>query len=657
MNFQVAKEFLDKAVLFVADGLSVESVMMSLAFVTLMAMILETILFGDASECWVPIFRVWVFRSLREKAEQAERWRKEAEERVKENYALRRAYNYWSDPAVLEAEIPGSVAEKSTPPPFQFVVSSRPKGHFQAAEVILGQGLCVNLSKVRGQPRFFFLIPLHVVELCSFEFTLTGPLGEAIYTKSMFKTLRGFDVAYREVDHGACQKIGVSVAKPKTLEEGSPAFCCAKGLRFSGYCEDENVLGVVSFTGTTKPGYSGAAYYGSENTAFAMHTTGAGTKDGKNCGISLVFIRALLSAGIPESSEEYYEDVITRQFARNKLVWGYSHPDERDMIVFRDMKGEYHEVESDLFDRIAQRHGMDTRHSYREGGKLEGKVYSTRFRSREVQTTFVDWEDRVQVEVEVKKFVEKEIVPTVYKADEAPKVVEEIPFVASTVLDREVAPTPRVKPRKSGLEKKMKKVVKESEDSSAFLDVFASEDLTTQLPESDAPNVDELINNVLSFQESLTQEALDMDGRMRMLVQQSEASTHRWVEQQLSTLAESFNQNLDSKMRSLEELILQKFSHAPARSATQKPSKQLSEQEIARRQELKRLEEERAELKKQEKEHHERRMRLEQDLRDLKQQRKELGRRMFQTTPKAARPRKNSLGSSSTCSKSSALGE
>lgn len=642
---------------------TLEKILILLNLLFLVFHILEWLSYrGFPKIMWIPFLRakfglrvVGTGRTYSEVEVENERLRKEIA-------LIRRAFNFWAQPPTDESVVPGCIAEKGNPPSFQFSVRSTSPLDPLGDEIHVGYGLCVNFSIQKSVSRFFFIMPMHVHTLCNFEFKLTGPLGEQYYSKNQFRNLEGQDVMYKEVSSLEMVKLGVSAARPQALSEGSPAYVAAKGFRYAGFCEDEKVLGVVSFTGTTKPGFSGAAYFSTEKTAFAMHTTGSGTKDGKNCGVNLLFIRTLLRLGKQESSEEYYESAIVSQYKKNELVWGYAYPGEFDYVVFKDQKGNYHEIENDLFDNIVHRHGIQSKRFYQPEGRLEGQPIKI-FKENETQTVSVrcgdDWIPRTSVGRETVQTVRWEAIdcePVLEAADMQP--VSKLDFEAQVELGYE---TLRYARSEEDVIAKAEAMVKEN---SSFLGLAdASVDSTTLLPESGVPCLSQLVDPLPTFPEFRAPESSDTLGPTKTLVQLSEASTCKWVEQRLSTLQGSLEDKMEARFKALEDLILQRFSHALAPSATpklsQKPpdsAKALADkQKKERREELQRKLDEQSKLLKQKKKAlQEEESRKRKELEEEERKRKELIKALNDLGPQ---PKKKSSSSTVHSSKSSECGD
>lgn len=574
-------------------------------------------------------------------------YERKLEELREEIRFLRDNYAIWSDEPVLEALIAGSEGfERSAPPSNQMKILTRARSTTSDFEYNVGQAVCMRVVNRDRTYSYFFVTAEHVVNQCASKFRLVGPTGSFEVTRRDFKSLGKFDISYMEVGTKEMQRVGVSAARPQVVGDRTPAYIIALGKKYPGVCMDGETIGVVSFDGSTESGFSGAAYLTSDKSILAIHTTGRGTRRGLNCGVSADMIAALLVRGVPESSEDYYEDVIRNQHTRGKLVWGYSHPDETDYVVFRDARGRYHEVGADVFERVMEKHGIQSSTYYREGGKLEDKTFVMKTKDFSCEAKFAVYEEVTGVYAQVKGGPVQEC--------------------STEMVSSWVQHSPQGKTRETQIGTGLRgEVVKEvladailesAVEPASFLGergATVSGVSTSELPEIRVPSLDEVTTEFPTSQDFEIQENSDTSGHVKTHVQRSEVSTCRWVEQLVEQRVNCLEERVCNSLDRLERMLLQNSSLVCAQAAAKKlqqpstsgPSGQNVKKRVGKEEqekEKKRLEEE----KKAKDEKKKRLKEISEQQTELKRKLKELARELDRVNESSTKSRGSSRTSS-----------
>lgn len=305
---------------------------------------------------------------------------------------FQRTYVSWITGGEPESMIPGSSLFQGKPQPFTLHVYTRSCVPGSEDMLLVGEACVVTIRpwNKSTQQRPVVVTAMHVISSCTKVVTLEGPRDILTLQTSDFKPVGQCDAAYYPLSEVELMKLGASQAKIAPLPQAMPVQIYGRGMMSHGMLTHSSVAGLVEYDGSTIKGFSGSPYYVGK-AVYGLHTTGQNNKQ-TNVGISMDFIQMLIRIdmfGRREDSSEYFEEVIKDLFGKNKLAWSYSHPTERDTVVFRDASGRYQEVDADDFDRWTYGKGFKVDRMYKADGRLENTTRKAGVLSvdRQVQTT------------------------------------------------------------------------------------------------------------------------------------------------------------------------------------------------------------------------------------------------------------------------------
>lgn len=160
---------------------------------------------------------------------------------------------------------------ESMRPGSQFFPKEIPRFQVEIHEAGL---LCGTFSGYGVRVNNFLVVPTHVVRGLT-EILLVGPKGKLYLTSSPLKSRQHSDVSYYQISMEQWTRIGVSKAPgAKPISALQHVNCCGKEGASSGFLRKSSTKGVLTYTGSTVPGMSGAAYHDGLNW-FGMHTGAA----------------------------------------------------------------------------------------------------------------------------------------------------------------------------------------------------------------------------------------------------------------------------------------------------------------------------------------------------------------------------------------------
>lgn len=189
--------------------------------------------------------------------------------------------------------------------------------------------------------------------------------GSVVVKRDDFVVRPLSDVAFLPMV-GSYGCLALSKAKLSYRESNQAAMIYAYGKNTIGMVEDMSAFGLVSYTGTTLNGYSGAPYYFG-NAVFGIH---CGSASGCNFGVEASYLdfafqddSSLSQSSCDEDTWDWIEKKLTEG---DKMQWR-THPGNAEMILVK-YKGRYIEVDTDteVGDRILKRL---SKHEERASGK------------------------------------------------------------------------------------------------------------------------------------------------------------------------------------------------------------------------------------------------------------------------------------------------
>lgn len=192
------------------------------------------------------------------------------------------------------------------------------------------------------------LTAAHVLERLEESFEIRTDLGTVTVNSEAINYVNCLDLAFVKLDEKQFSVLGLTkgnLANIAVLEGDSfYAMITGFGLYSMGTVTFNNSFGMVTYTGSTAGGFSGAPYV-SNKTIYGIHT-GAGAI---NLGISAAYIRMLLSEQL-EDTAEWLENEFANQKKRGQKIDFRTSPGDPDMVEFR-VGREYHMVDAEIFFR------------------------------------------------------------------------------------------------------------------------------------------------------------------------------------------------------------------------------------------------------------------------------------------------------------------
>lgn len=149
-------------------------------------------------------------------------------------------------------------------------------------------------------------IPTHVLAQCGG----TAVVGNKRIITKWDQSCKLADVSYAMLTEAQFSELGLRKPSIGTVSGYTVAACSGMEGASSGNLRRMSTIGMLSYSGSTIPGYSGAAYY-DKNVLFGMHTGESGS--GINCGVAAVFLAAEIKARylevIPEARSKKMTNV------------------------------------------------------------------------------------------------------------------------------------------------------------------------------------------------------------------------------------------------------------------------------------------------------------------------------------------------------------
>lgn len=237
---------------------------------------------------------------------------------------------------LLERAIAGSAPSRGVQSPrFQCEIRS-------VGGALIGQGF---RASVGGQD--VIVTALHNVDD---EVMIQSPAGKVLIKRDDFKLRPQADVAFLPYE-GRVSVLALGKAKLQAKSETQMASIHSNGEGTIGCIEDLSMFGLVKYTGTTYPGYSGAPYFFGNN-IFGVHL---GTNGTINFGLEATYLEVLIQvdaevenpAGVEDS-----EDFLYGQLTRGKKGEWKATGDPDQISV--KMNGKYHlvDITSDIGGKI-----------------------------------------------------------------------------------------------------------------------------------------------------------------------------------------------------------------------------------------------------------------------------------------------------------------
>lgn len=216
----------------------------------------------------------------------------------------------------LESAQPGSTLVKGPMPDFQ-VRLMRPG---VLVDTHVGHGIRVGDHLV---------VPLHVLTDCGPMVIISGKSGKVLLENVSYVASRVVaDLAYVLIPASSWAKLGTISAQLRTETKFPMVHCSGMGMISSGLMQPSNVLGMVSYFGSTIPGMSGAAYHLC-NAVFGLHV---GAVINSNMGVSAVVMKQELRYLCTQETKERKGMVIDPDspgFAASHAKAGVSRPQLR----------------------------------------------------------------------------------------------------------------------------------------------------------------------------------------------------------------------------------------------------------------------------------------------------------------------------------------
>lgn len=222
-----------------------------------------------------------------------------------------------------EAMQPGSEFRSGDIPKFQIPVyaSGLLYSRFQGYAVRVGNAL---------------VCPTHVLNQC--EQVLVGKFLISGWEQSV----KLADVSYALVSEKVFSQLGMAKPSIGKLNGKNLVFCTGVNGTSSGTLTKINTIGMVSYSGSTLPGYSGAAYC-DKNTLFGIHTGNSG--NGINVGVSAFFLECEINCKWPsyvgESYGAYHEEGGTNDLLSKKQIRRGNRVGWDNANILKEMKSAY----------------------------------------------------------------------------------------------------------------------------------------------------------------------------------------------------------------------------------------------------------------------------------------------------------------------------
>lgn len=126
-------------------------------------------------------------------------------------------------------------------------------------------------------------IPTHVLSQCGG----TPLIGGTRIVTNWAQSLKLADVSYAILPESVFSELKMRKPSIGKIEKSVLGTCAGRSGVSTGMLRRISTIGMVSYSGSTLPGYSGAAY-ASQNTLYGMHTGESGAM--LNCGVSAMFL-------------------------------------------------------------------------------------------------------------------------------------------------------------------------------------------------------------------------------------------------------------------------------------------------------------------------------------------------------------------------------
>nr|AUX13125.1 ORF1 [American dog tick associated virus-1] len=173
-----------------------------------------------------------------------------------------------------------------------------------------------------------------------------------IETRRFSRTPEKIDLAFAILDDREFAQLGMAKAKlvPASADCGVTFVSTQTSVdRTSGsvqlaFSGGDQLFGLVRYSGSTRPGYSGAPYYMGKN-VYGMHL-GAGTD---NFGYDAAYLKMVIG-NIMESSTDYFEGLVRQAKKKGKKILVRSTGDPDIVEIFT--RGEYARVSRSLVDQM-----------------------------------------------------------------------------------------------------------------------------------------------------------------------------------------------------------------------------------------------------------------------------------------------------------------
>lgn len=205
------------------------------------------------------------------------------------------------------------------------------------------------------------ITPSHVLTPLGDEILLVNGNVKAVVPRRETYSQNVNDVSYVDVSQNIWSQLGVATMKNFVHTYKPMTVSCAgrEGVS-NGRLFQTDILGILSYKGSTLSGYSGAAYY-VNNTCYGMHT---GAAPNTNCGVtSGLFFKELPGAILPESSPD--EDV-RLQMHTTQTKKGWNDADFRTEI---DQEDPFWDVDPDEIWNFTKENATENKR-YKGLGKL-----------------------------------------------------------------------------------------------------------------------------------------------------------------------------------------------------------------------------------------------------------------------------------------------
>lgn len=240
-------------------------------------------------------------------------------------------------PIAAESRVEGSEEVPMFPPVYQLCIGYAGKS---GAIDIVGCGIRVELAS-----RHFLMTAAHNLAFDEPLYLVNSPYKIKLI-KHPVKIFAGRDIGLVELTDAEFSELGVRKAVFSNRGSGKTYVnivgCFNKGT--TGYLESTDVCGIIRYSGTTAPGYSGAAY-ASGNHVYGIHTTGGGKG---NMGIPIMFAyyMALIALGQGEVSEEAYDRSHFNRLKKNRPLHN-NVVFVGDFVIVEDRMGFFHNFPKD----------------------------------------------------------------------------------------------------------------------------------------------------------------------------------------------------------------------------------------------------------------------------------------------------------------------